>query len=618
MKKIFVVERRPKRINGKDLNDQTLPPLRVRAGKESPTQYRRFQPPPVQISQVLKRALTWGWMGLRFGLWLGWQRLGGQENPKKEARYLRKLLENMGNPAIVAGRQIAMRMDILPLEYASELSILAERPSTPILLEHALQLIEAAIGGPLSEHFQTFDPEPTYSDSIANFYQALLKNGQRVVVKVMHPDAARILNTEQHALSILISLLAPILPNQTKILMHIREELAPILLEELDFIRMARLQRWFRREIRQSKIDWANAAQVYVHWANSSVLISQFVRGVRLIEIIAALENKDHTVLNALKAQGIEPKRIAQQLLNICWWSFFENDFFCEVPDANTIVIDKQGRIQLTTLGDTGIIGWRKRRLFMTAMERMAQHDVEGAVAMITQLLLPLPYIDVHLFSKSMENRIWDVIFRMENPGSPWWERTGTGIWMAVFATTREFGISVNLDLVRMMQSACMFDHLAGQLWPEIRIFPEFKRYLRQSTRRRAARLVRNARKTSVRARGANLLTRLRQSEGMLQRLNLWLEGIVENVPLENLYTSRKTSYSMAQALQAFVWIGQISIVVVSARWIFRYMDGGTPQLQHVLTWWMRHWAFLVLVCTTFFLTVRKIIYRLEEFDDDR
>lgn len=594
-----------------------LPPLRVRAGKEQPTRYRRFQAPPANIRAVLLRTLSWIGNGLRFGVWVGWQRLLGRSSLRIEARYLRQLLEKMGNAAIVAGRQIAMRIDILPLEYASELSLLTEQ-SAFFPLEQALQQVEAATRRPISECFQTFDPQPTYSDSVATFYQARLKGGQSVVVRVLHPQAAHLLNTEQKAVSVLIFLLAPILPTQFKILRHIREELAPILLEDLDFIRLARLQRWFRREIRRSRVDWINAARVYIRWTNSSVMISEFIRGVRLIEVIAAMENQDHTVLQELEKQGIHPKRIGQQLLHACWWSFFENDFFCEVPDANTIIITKEGCIRFTSLGDTGIIGWRKRRLFLTAMERMARHDVEGAVAMIIQLLLPLPYIDVYLFSKSMENRIWDVIFRMENPGSPWWERTGTGIWMAVFATTRDFGVSVNLDVVRMMQSACMYDHLAGQLWPEIRIFPEFKRYLRESTRRRAAHTLRTVRKTSSRALSANLLTRMRQNEGMLQRLNLWLEGVVENVPLTNLYTSRKSSYSMSQLLRAFVWIGQFSLAVILTCWVYLYFNGENSLIQDVFFWWIQSWMFLIIVLPTFIITARKIIYRLEEIDDNK
>ena len=610
-----------------------LPPLRIRETQQQPAQYRRFRAPSPSPAAVIRRVAVWFSNAIGFALWVRWQQITGRLSHKQSARELRRRLEGMGNAAISAGRQIAMRMDILPLEYAAELSLLAERP-TPVPLAHAVARVEAATGKPLEEVFARFDPEPIHSDSSATLYQARLRpdmeaaeraeqgsleppEGARVVVKVLHPEAALMLNTEQQALSVLISLLAPILPRQSQILMHIRDELAPILLEELDFTRMARLQRWFQREIRRSRVGWVSAARVYIDWTDSDVLISGFISGIRLSEVIAAVENRDQAVLASLAQQGIDPGRLGRELLHTCWWSFFENDFFCEVPDAQTIVVDKRGKLCLTSIGDTGIIGWRKRRLFMTAMERMMRHDVEGAVALILQLLLPLPHIDVYQLSKSMEGRIWDAIFRMENLDAPWWERTSTGIWMAVFATTREFGISVNLDVVRMMQSACMYDNLAGQLWPEIRVFPEFKRYLRQSTRRRAARVLRAARKAPPKSRSANLLTRLRQSEGMLQRLNLWLEGVVENVPLQSLYTSRKGSYSAAQVLRAFVWVGQTSLVIVGARWAYLLLSGQEAPIQEVAGWWLRHWIFLVYVCGVFVLTARKVIYRLEDVDDD-
>ena len=623
MKKIRVVERRGARpaalrARGDDREDNgPLPPLSVRHGQQQPAQYRRFRAPSPTLQTVVARAALWLFHTIGFATWARWQQLLGRFSHQESARALRQRLERMGNAAISAGRQIAMRLDILPIAYATELSRLTERPA-PIPLDHALSCVEAAIRQPLDAVFTRLDPNPIFSDNTATLYQAQLLAGDRVVVKVLHPAAAVTLSAEQQALSVLITLLTPILPEQSQILKHIREELGPILLEELDFTRMARLQRWFRREIRRSRVGWVDAAPIYIDWTTSDVLISKFISGVRLIEVIAAVENKDKAVLSDLAQQGISPGRLGRDLLHTCWWSFFENDFFCEVPDPQTIVIDERGRLCFTSLGDTGIIGWRKRRLFMTAMERMARHDVEGAVALLLQLLLPLPHIDVYQFSKSMEGQIWDAIFRMENPDAPWWDRTSTGIWMAVFETAREFGVSVNLDVVRMMQSACMFDHLAGQLWPELLVFPEFKRYLRQSTRRRASRALRALRKSTPKARSANLLTRLRQGEGTLQRLNLWLEGVVENVPLQSLYTSRKTSYSVAQVLRAFVWVGQLSLMVVAARWIYLYLAGAPATIQEVFGWWVRHWAFLIYVCMVFVLTARKVIYRLEDVDDDR
>src|SRR5262249_33605945 len=130
--------------------------------------------------------------------------------------------------------------------------------------------------------------------------------------------------------------------------------------------------------------------------------------------------------------------------------------------------------------------------------ERLADYDVEGAVELVLQLLMPMPPIDLYEFSKAMEKRIFDGLFSMENPGRPWWERTGTAMWLAILRTAREYRVPARIALSRLMQSACLYDHMAARLWPGVRLLREFRRYRDAQHRREAKVAVRQLQERGV------------------------------------------------------------------------------------------------------------------------
>ena len=79
-----------------------------------------------------------------------------------------------------------MRADMLPYAYCAELGkMLDQVPAFPTA--QAIEIIERNIGRPLSEVFEVFDPEPIGSASLACVYQAQLKTGEKVAVKVRRP-----------------------------------------------------------------------------------------------------------------------------------------------------------------------------------------------------------------------------------------------------------------------------------------------------------------------------------------------------------------------------------------------------------------------------------------------
>src|SRR5262249_8277505 len=155
--------------------------------------------------------------------------------------------ESMGPVAIRVAQQISMRLDILPLEYATEFSRLSDA-APPMGLAYAVQRIQAATGGTITEVFEGFDPKPILSDAASCVYQAILRDGTKVAVRVRRAEALRAIAAEHAAVDLLLRLFGWVGDLRDELLRTFRTELRPLLFEALNFTRVARLQRIFRKD----------------------------------------------------------------------------------------------------------------------------------------------------------------------------------------------------------------------------------------------------------------------------------------------------------------------------------------------------------------------------------
>src|SRR5438094_678283 len=79
--------------------------------------------------------------------------------------------------------------------------------AAPIALEVAVERMETAAGAPLASFLSKLDPTPIDSTAIACTYQGMLLDGERVILRVLRPDANVALNRERLGLAAFLKLL---------------------------------------------------------------------------------------------------------------------------------------------------------------------------------------------------------------------------------------------------------------------------------------------------------------------------------------------------------------------------------------------------------------------------
>jgi ubiquinone biosynthesis protein len=102
------------------------------------------------------------------------------------ARSLSAALDRSGVVFVKFGQALSTRRDLLPPEFTAELGRLQDRVS-PLAWSQVEQVLRAEH---LRDAFAEIDPEPLAAASIAQVHPAVLRTGQRVVVKVRRPDVA--------------------------------------------------------------------------------------------------------------------------------------------------------------------------------------------------------------------------------------------------------------------------------------------------------------------------------------------------------------------------------------------------------------------------------------------
>ncbi len=433
--------------------------------------------------QVAGRLLYWAYAFAYFAA----RRLGTRLwNPRAAQRpagvLLRETLERMGGTFVKLGQQLSTRMDLLPLEVCDELAkMLDAMPPFPVA--QAIAAIERATGKALGATFSTFDPQPLGSASVACVYHAILRSGREVAVKVRRPGIERLFAADLSALDLLCRLAERLTLLRPGLTAGLRGELRSMLMEELDFRSEARYQEMFRRQADRDGQS-VSAPRVYGQLCGPGVLVSEFVHGVWLQDLVAAVERDDRRALAHYAGLHIDPAAVSRNLFQTLYWANFENLFYHADPHPKNILVQPHNQLIFVDFGACGPSMHRNRRNLAELFRRQAQRDVAGVADVFANMLAPLPALDLDALYRDGETLTarWQYGFESKHP--EWWERSTAGLWIGMFELTRRYNIPVTVDTVRLVRSSLLYDTIAARLSSTIDMRVEFERYVRAAQAR--------------------------------------------------------------------------------------------------------------------------------------
>lgn len=252
---------------------------------------------------------------------------------------VRMALSELGPTFIKLGQVLSTRPDLVGTALADELQCLqSHAPAHPS--SKVRETIELELHAPLETLFAEFCEEPEASASIAQVHSARLPTGERVVVKVQHPEIERKIVVD---LEILAGL--AILAEQTAELRNYRpraivREFQRTMRRELDFRREMRNIQLFERAFADNPT--VHIPRTYPRYCSARILTMERLEGVKFAD------------LPRQPPPGFEPRLVARQAADLCLEMIFVNGVYHADPHPSNVMLLPGNVIGLL---DFGMIG---------------------------------------------------------------------------------------------------------------------------------------------------------------------------------------------------------------------------------------------------------------------
>jgi len=566
--------------------------------------------------KALGRVIVWIYMIASFVIGNFWDLLWRRDSEARRAVRLRRTFEKVGGTFIKFGQQMAMRIDLLPWAYTYELAKMLDW-IPPFPLEEAIEIIERSTGKKWQDIFSVFDPEPVGSASVACVYQAILKNGDKVAVKVRRPKIGELFMADFKAFDWLLDIaefLTIFRPGYTQ---NLRYEFQTTLLEELDFVQEARFQDMFRRSARKTRKRFFTAPKVYFEFCNEELVVQEYSSGLWLYEIMAGVEQRNPQALKRMRELNIDPGKVAQRLLWVNYWGMQENLFFHADPHPANVIVGQNSKLTFIDFGSCGSFNREQRAGLELTAVASGQNDAEGMARGTLKLFEPLPPLDVKELLQEAEAEYTRVltIFRSKQEHTEWWERTSVRQWMSFFKFSRENNIPVTIHTLRMIRATLLYDTIAVRISKEVDRFEEYMKFRKFREKQAKKRVTKNIRKQTRRGLDDAVFLRMEEvaktGEKFMYRTRSFLGSPIYNFGSligKWVFTAALTIKLLSRAL-LFTLMGAIVIVGV------QLASRQTLLPAEIINLLLSNRLYQIILAILIITNVRHILFRLRDHE---
>ena len=260
--------------------------------------------------------------------WLRWFLLSRYlPKPRKSsALRLREAIEHLGPVFIKFGQILSTRRDLLPLDYADQLTKLQDQVP-PFPTDEAISRIEKSLNKNLDDLFSDFGREPIASASLAQVHPARLQDGNEVVVKVIRPDVADRIRRDLALIFQAVTFLHAISRDARRLrLIEVVQDYEETIFNELDLTKEAHNTTRLRYNFAESQLLYV--PRVFREFTTTDVLVLERIHGVPI------------SATSELVARETDLKKLAVRGVETFFTQVFEHNFFHADMHPGNIFID--------------------------------------------------------------------------------------------------------------------------------------------------------------------------------------------------------------------------------------------------------------------------------------
>jgi ubiquinone biosynthesis protein len=391
-----------------------------------------------------------------------WRRPGPPPAAQR-GRHIREMFDELGPTFVKFGQLLSTRPDILPADIVEELVKLQDRVS-PLGPSVVSEVIRQELGLTVDQAFASFETDPLASASIGQVHGAVLPDGERVVVKVQRPGAARQIRKD---VDVLLQM-AELVEGRVDIgfsPIEVVNEFSRTISRELDYVLEARNAERFGKNF--AGYEPVRIPRIYWDYSTSRVLTMERIDGPTLnTPAVASLPSEERLSVAAAVAD--------------CWFKqILQDGFFHGDPHPANIAYLGDGHIALFDFGTAGFLRTEDLeegvRLFLHVMDS----DIPGIKRSLRRLGVE--------WTPSSDDAVTQAI---EDGFSRYFGMSSRNVDMAallhqMFDIVYSLGLHLPSRFLLLDKALLTMEGVVKNLHPDLNIFEVGRQYAGQLKRRR-------------------------------------------------------------------------------------------------------------------------------------
>ena len=398
----------------------------------------------------------------------------GYDRPTSEPEKLRAILEDLGGTFVKLGQMLALQPDLLPVDYCNALLQLLDR-IRPVEGAAIEKILEAELGAPLSEVFETFEAQPLASASIGQVHVAVHK-GKKVAVKVQRPGAAESFTGDLRLIRWALFFVRVLRVRRLSWLLEPLDEFVSWTEEELDYRNEARYMLEMSQPSRTASPSPSHQhiPQVFPELTTRRVLTVELLQGPTLLDYLRIVEHESQgpevasisrRTLEHLREGGFDPVVFAQNLVdNFLFQVFRLGIFHADLHPANLLILPGN-TVGYIDFGITGSLSPFSRRHLVSLTLATARGDLEEMAKAMFRVSR-LEEGDLPAFRSGL-GELAETWYQGSD-GNKKLQRSFTWVMLDMLHLSRSTSVWPERDVIKYIRSAMAIDGLMQRFAPEL------------------------------------------------------------------------------------------------------------------------------------------------------
>jgi len=381
---------------------------------------------------------------------------------------IRLALEALGPIFVKAGQIFSTRRDLLPDDIAMELAKLQDRVP-PFDGKKAKAIIERSLQCRIEDVFSEFDLTALASASIAQVHAAKLLDGTPVVIKVLRPEIADMIDRDVDLLMTLANIASRYMKGAKYFKpKQLVTEVSQTLYDELDLLREGANASQLKRNFKD--YPYLHVPKIYWDYSRPNMLVMERIFGIPIYDI------------DRLRHAGVNLTKLAQLGIEIFFTQVFRDSFFhADLHPGNIFVsvLDPQNPTYIIVdFGIAGSLNQQDQRYLAENMVAFFKRDYQRVAELhISCGWLP-PDTRIDQFEGAVR-AVSEPIFEQ-----PLRDVSFGKLLLRLFQVARRFHINIQPQLILLQKTLINIEGLSRQLAPDLDLWatasPEIEKWLKK------------------------------------------------------------------------------------------------------------------------------------------